>query len=242
MDILTFTRWIAIIGLGIGLVGILLRLKEIMNRPFKEDLSRPRGSLRRGILYAFTLGMAPWEKESTRQHWVAYLRGIFFHLGIFAAFGVLFASPWLAASGPVAASAGWLVWGFARSAALLIATLTGLGAILGYAGIVIRLRGENERALSLPDDYASVALTSTFTALACLTLLAAALPALQPAFALLAALFYLVTAVMAVYIPFSKIRHCVYFFYSKFFFGFNFGRRGVIGQSKGEFSPNKYAE
>jgi hypothetical protein len=48
--------------------------------------------------------------------------------------------------------------------------------------------------------------------------------------------FYVVGAVMLVYIPFSKIRHCVYFFYSKFFFGLSFGRRGVIGQPGSEYA------
>jgi hypothetical protein len=83
MDILTITRIIALFGLATGLLGILLRLKEILNRPFKADLARERGNVRRGILFAFTLGMAPWEKESTRIHWVAYLRGIFFRISWF---------------------------------------------------------------------------------------------------------------------------------------------------------------
>jgi len=48
--------------------------------------------------------------------------------------------------------------------------------------------------------------------------------------------FYLVAALMLVYIPFSKIRHCVYFFYSKSFFGRHFGHRGVIGQPKSEYA------
>ena len=95
MDILSITRIIAIIGLVLGLLGIILKIREIMNRPFKKDLARERGSVGRAILFAFTLGMAPWEKESTRIHWIAYLRGIFFHIGIFMAFGVLLASPWL---------------------------------------------------------------------------------------------------------------------------------------------------
>lgn len=213
MDILAITRIIAIIGLAIGLLGILLKLREIMNRPFKGDLARERGNASRGILFAFTLGMAPWEKESTRIHWVAYLRGIFFHLGIFMAFGVLFASPWLEILPDI------LVW--------LALAVTGLGAIFGFAGIYMRLAGPNERALSLPDDYFSVFLTSLFIALAFGTLLwPVALP-----------VFYVVTGLMGAYIPLSKIRHCVYFFYSKFFFGMSFGRRGVIGQPKG-----KYAE
>ena len=213
MNVLTVTRTIALVGLLLGLVGILARIRTIMNRPFKEDLSRPQGSARRGLLYAFTLGMAPWEKESTRKHWVSYFRGIFFHVGIFAAFGVLLVSPWLEALPEAVTLAGLI--------------LTGFGAVFGFAGIFMRLTGENERVLSLPDDYFSVFLCSLFIALAFTVLL---LPGWLPA-------FYLVTAMLCVYIPYSKIRHCVYFFFSKFFFGRGFGHRAVIGQAK-----SKYAE
>ena len=211
MNILGVTRLVAVAGLLVCLVGIGLRLRDIFNRPFKDDLSRPRGEKRRGILYAFTLGMAPWEKESTRIHWVAYLRGIFFHVGIFTGLLVVLVSPWLASIPKL------MVW--------VAATVTGIGAVFGFLGIYLRLNGENERLLSLPDDYASVALTSVFIAMAFLTLL------IQDALPLL----YVLTAVMFVYIPFSKIRHCVYFFYSKFFFGGHFGHRGVIGQPKNEY-------
>lgn len=213
MDSIVVTRVIAITGIAFGLLGILLRLRDIMNRPFKKDFARQRGSVVRGVLFAFTLGMAPWEKESTRIHWIAYLRGIFFHVGIFTAFAVLLASPWLNLLPDL------LIW--------LAAAVMGIGAIFGFAGIFMRLAGPNERMLSLPDDYASVFLTSLFTALACAVLI---WPSVLP-------VFYVITAVLAAYIPLSKIRHCVYFFYSKFFFGFGFGRRGVIGQPKG-----KYAE
>lgn len=212
MSFLEITRIFALIGLGIGLLGILLRLGEIMRRPFKRDLARPRGNERRGIVYAFTLGMAPWEKESTREHWLAYVRGIFFHVGIFTAFGVLFASPWL---GQIP---DWVKW--------IALAITAAGAVFGFLGIPMRLKGANERALSLPDDYFSVFLTALFIALAAAVLLS---PGWLP-------VFYLVTGVMGIYIPISKIRHCVYFFYSKFFFGYGFGRRGVIGQPKSEYS------
>lgn len=212
MDSIMMTRLIALAGLILGLLGIVIRLRDIMNRPFKQDLARQRGSPSRGVLFAFTLGMAPWEKESTRIHWIAYLRGIFFHVGIFTAFGVLFASWWLMLLPAI------LVW--------FGVAITAMGAVFGFAGIYIRLSGANERLLSLPDDYASVFLTSLFTALASATLL---WPTVLPA-------FYVVTGIMMAYIPISKIRHCVYFFYSKFFFGFHFGRRGVIGQPKGEYA------
>lgn len=212
MEIIFITRTILIIGFMIGLSGIIVRLADIMNRPFKRDLSPQRGSPIRGVLFAFTLGMAPWEKESTRIHWIAYLRGIFFHIGIFTAFAVLLASPWLSLL------PGLMIW--------FAVAITGIGALFGFAGIFMRLAGPNERVLSMPDDYASVFLTSLFIALALVVIIwPVALP-----------VFYAFTGIMFAYIPISKIRHCVYFFYSKFFFGFNFGRRGVIGQPKGDYA------
>jgi len=180
MDILAITRIIAILGLAIGLLGIILKLKEIMDRPFKKDLARERGSVGRAVLFAFTLGMAPWEKESTRIHWVAYLRGIFFHIGIFMAFGVLLASPWLNLIPK------FVIW--------LALAVTGLGALFGFAGIFMRLSGPNERMLSLPDDYFSVFLTSLFITLAFATLL---WPAVLPA-------FYVVTGLIGAYIRSAK--------------------------------------
>jgi hypothetical protein len=37
---------------------------------------------------------------------------------------------------------------------------------------------------------------------------------------------------MLIYIPFSKIRHLIYFFFSRFFFGVRFGWRGILEWSK----------
>jgi len=212
MDFVSITRIIAISGLVLGLAGIAFRLNDIMNRPYRRDLSRAQDSRWRGVLYAFTLGMAPWEKESGRLHWVAYIRGVLFHVGVFMAFPVLFATPWLAAI------PRWIIW--------IAVAITGLGAVTGFIGVAMRWADKNERALSVPDDYFSVALTAVFVTLAFLTLLA---PAALP-------FFYIVTAVMMVYLPFSKIRHCVYFFYAKFFFGQGFGHRGVLGQPGGKYT------
>jgi nitrate reductase gamma subunit len=212
MNIVEVTRVIAIVGFGVCVLGIAARLRTIMNRPFKPDLARAKGSAGRGVLYAFMLGMAPWKKESTRLHWLAYIRGILFHVGTFVALAALFVSPWLEAL------PDWL-----RIAAALV---TGFGAIFGFAGIVMRRTEENLRVLSVPDDYASVALTSLFTALGSVTLM---VPDMLP-------IFYLVAAMLLIYLPFSKIRHCVYFFYSKFFYGRGFGYRGVIGQPRSPYS------
>lgn len=211
LDTVSLTRLVVITSLVLCALGIAWRLRAIMSRPFNTDLARARGSAWRGVLYAFTLGMAPWEKESARIHWIAYLRGIMFHMGILAAFGALFASPWLTI--------------LPRPTVWIAAALTCTGAIAGLGGVVMRWADRNERTLSVPDDYASVVIVSLFVALACAVLLR---PAVMSA-------WYVVSALMLIYIPFSKIRHCVYFFYSRFFFGVYLGRRGVIGQPQGQY-------
>jgi hypothetical protein len=209
MDLLIITRVIAIGALVVCLVAIALRLNDILRRPRRRDLARPRGSRGRGILYAFTLGMAPWEKESARKHWVAYLRGVIFHVGVFASIAAFLVSPWLPAI-PL-----WL--------RIILAGAAFAGALAGFAATAMRRLDRNERALSVPDDYFAVGLSALFAALACVALL---LPAALPA-------FYIVAALLLLYIPFGKIRHCIYFFYAKFFYGENIGQRGVIGHPGG---------
>ena len=182
--------------------GRLLWSFSRLSRP--QDRSAPKGSPQAGILYAFTLGMAPWTKEGTRLHSRAYLRGVAFHLGIFIGLGVFLASPWLE-SLPSLAKA-------------LLALGTGLGAFFGLAGFVFRLAEPNLKALSTPDDYFSVLVVSLF--LACEALWLARLLALP--------VFYGMAAAMLVYAPFSKIRHCLYFAASRLFFGKFVGSHAVL--------------
>lgn len=182
--------------------GWRLRIFARLSRP--ADRSLPRGSRSRGVLYAYTLGMAPWAKESTRIHMLAYLRGVAFHLGIFLGLGLLVASPWV-----------HLLPGIGR---YLLAAGAGLGTIFGLAGFVMRFVEHNLKSLSTPDDYFTVLVVSLFQAAATLWLL---VPSTIP-------VFYGVSAILLVYAPFSKIRHCIYFVYSRLFFGKFFGGRAIL--------------
>jgi hypothetical protein len=183
-----------------------LRAFNRLARP--ADRAVPKGSPRAGLLYAYTLGMAPWAKESTRLHSLAYLRGVAFHLGIFLGLGILLASPWLG--------------GLPSLWRALLGAGAALGALLGLAGFAARLLERNLSALSNPDDYAAVLVVSLFLASASLWLF---VPEALP-------LFYLVSAVLLVYAPFSKIRHCLYYAYSRMFFGKFVGARAVLPHSQ----------
>jgi hypothetical protein len=179
-----------------------LRVFNALARP--GDRSTPKGDPATGVRYAFTWGMAPWAKESTRRHWLAYLRGIAFHLAIFLGLALFVGSPWLSL--------------LPREWRLALATATGLGAVFGLAGFVARFVERNLRALSTLDDYFAVLLVSLFLAAASAALINLAL----------LPVFYFVSAAMLVYAPLGKIRHCIYYAYSRLFFGKFVGRRAVL--------------
>ncbi|MCS7350218.1 hypothetical protein [Thermoflexus sp.] len=197
--------WMVLIALGISVGGVAWRLRGLLARPLRPDRSPARGSAWRGILYAFTMGMMPWAKESTRQHLLPYLRGVLFHVGIFATLASLAVSPWRL-SLPAPLAVGGLV-------------LTGIGAAGGLIGILMRIFDERLRALSHPDDYAAVALVTAWQA-------AGVAFWADPRWM---AVFYGLSALTLVAIPVTKIRHCIYFFFSRFFFGLFYGRRAVLG-------------
>lgn len=199
-----FWQFLTLAGLAAGLIGIYLRYAETKRRALPTDKSPVKGNISHGITYAFTTGMMPWAKESTRIHMIAYLRGIGFHLGIFAAIGAVIISPFWG-SLPAFLS-GILFW------ALI------LGAVLGAAGGIMRIAEHNLRGLSLPDDHFAVWLTTIF-------IMTAGLALVNEAFIIP---MYMVSIITFIYIPLGKIRHCLYFFFSRLFFGKFFGRRAVF--------------
>jgi hypothetical protein len=195
---------IALAGFAAGLFGIYLRYTETKRRSLPTDQSPVKGNISHGITYAFTKGMMPWAKESTRLHMLAYLRGIGFHIGIFAAIAAVISSPFWTYLPPLPF--------------LILSWILILSAILGAAGGVMRITERNLLGLSLPDDHFAVWLTTLFIA-------AAALALLNQAFVIP---MYILSAITFVYVPLGKIRHCLYFFFSRIFFGKFFGRRAVF--------------
>jgi len=195
---------LALAGLVAGLYGITIRYTETKRRVLPTDKSPIKGNISHGITYAFTKGMMPWAKESTRIHMIAYLRGIGFHIGIFAAIGAVIISPFWKYLPPFLSLT--LFW-----------VLT-ISAILGAAGGIMRIAEHNLRGLSLPDDHFAVWLTTLFMTVAALALI-------NNAFVIP---MYIISAITFVYVPLGKIRHCLYFFFSRIFFGKFFGRRAVF--------------
>lgn len=204
MTLFTITQWIAVASFLFCAAAFLEMWRRMQRRSYAIDRSVPKDSAARGILYAFTTGMAPWAKESTRLHIIGYLRGVLFHLGIFAGLAVLLLSPWM---GSISDSVRWSA-----------AALTFVGAIMGIVGAIQRLTDRNLRTLSTPDDHFSVWLVS-------IVLLLASIAAVSSDWL---PVFYGVSSVLLVYAPASKIRHCIFVYFSRLFYGIHIGRRGIV--------------
>ena len=167
-------------------------------------LARAAGDPAAGVRYAFTKAMLPQAKESVRMHLPSYAAGMVFHLGTFVAFGLVALT--LARIGLPRRSCG------SGGSPRWPAPLGGL-ALLAKRALTPHLRG-----LSTPDDFVANLLTTSFVVLAG----AASLhPPLQAAWLVAA-------AVLLVYVPIGKIRHCFFFFSSRAYLGAFFGYRGTF--------------
>jgi hypothetical protein len=192
---------IAAIYAGVALVVMLFRVSAIGRKPMQ---AKAAGSESAGIKYAFTQGMLPSAKESVRKHMPTFVGGMIYHTGVFVATAnllfVVFRTPL-----PAAAVLG-----------LRLLMLAGL--VSGIALLVKRLALPKMRIISTPDDIIANLIVDLFLAMSIAATMSAELES------------WLIAAViiLLVYIPMGKIRHCVFFFYTRVVFGRLFGRRGVL--------------
>jgi nitrate reductase gamma subunit len=144
--------------------------------------------------------MAPQAKESVRMNPLSYLAGVLYHGGVFAAFALL----------------GLRLGNFHRPKALAAVAL--VGALGGFALFGKRLLKAHLRGLSSPDDFVSNILATAFATLAGAVTLRQGLESA----------WLMVAIALLVYMPIGKIRHCVFFFSTRYHSGAFFGRRGVF--------------
>lgn len=189
----------------LSLAFLILRTFSFGRRSFHAE---PMGEGRKGIRYAFTRGLMPWERESARKHPVTYVAGVLYHMGIFSAMFYLLT---LVIPFPLGSFLTYLVCG-----------LVALGIVCGLGLLVKRMILSYMRKISCIDDYVSNILVNLFLIL---TFVDSFVANMRTA-------LFAVTIVLFLYIPLGKIRHCFFFFYSRALFGLFFGRRGVLPQRK----------
>jgi hypothetical protein len=166
--------------------------------------AHPQGSSFTGIVYAFGQGMLPWEKESAAKHIWTYIAGTLYHVGILMVMLFL----------------GTVLLHISLPAIILqeVRITLVIGMVGGLALLIKRITQSNMRILSDSGDYLANIIVDLLI-----------LSALATTFAETMFIpFFTIAIITFIYVPFGKIRHCVFFFYTRFLFGDFFGKRGVF--------------
>ena len=204
-------QYIAIAAAVYCAVSLLAHLLKVIRLGAPKDKSEPSGSVKEGVVYANTRAMMPQEKESAYLHLPSYATGMLFHIGLFCCllFFVLsffpFFNNWICGPDKIH---------------YLIAIFPLVGCVCGYTLLARRYLKDEMRSWSNADDYLSNFLTSTFQLMTLLFLL---FPASRP----IVILYYLACILLFCYMPFSKLRHLVYYFAARYHLGFFYGWRNV---------------
>ena len=198
-----YFHWILLAAFLLCLLQLGVRVAKIFRAGAPKDYSAPIGDKKKAIGYSFTGAMSPKHKESAYLHLPTYAAGIFYHMGTF--FGLL-----------------WLIILFTNL--ILPAIVIQISAIFLFVsaaaglGILIkRIVAPKMRQLSNADDFISNLLVTGFQAFLGIALL---MPQYVPQ-------MMIYTAILFLYMPVGKLRHCAYFFAARLHLGYFFGHRGV---------------
>lgn len=194
-------------ALAFMVVAYAIKIRQLLKLPAIAEGTPPRGDHAKAIRYAyFTLAM-PWELESQRKDWSAYVEFALFHIAIAVAIGTVFTLPIAheAMRNPLIVVG--LQWIFT------------VGAAIGIIRLANRLLRRERRAISSPDDYFCLVTLALWMAAGVF-----AVPQRSEA-GLLA--FYVLATFFLIYVPFSKISHYIYWPFIRYYMGKHFGHRGV---------------
>ena len=203
---LSFLRIGIIFSFLFSVVSLSILVLKTFSYGKKPLYAAPKGSNIKGILYAFGLGMMPWEKESARKHLPTYIAGIVYHASVFGALFYLFSLIFS--------------FGLAKGFVFFLRLLFFIGILNGLALLFKRIFLPTIKKISCPDDFAANIIVDIFLVCALI----------HTYFISAAFLFFLAAIMMFLYIPLGKIRHCFFFFYIRILYGIFYGRRDILPQ------------
>lgn len=196
-------QWIALTALAICLIAFAWHFFRLIRLGKPTDHARPAGKPASGIVYSFTAGMNPVNKESAFLHLPTYAAGVIFHIASFVSLLIFILV--LAGVHP------------GTTFSTILAAVALAGAIAGFAMLVKRAADQKLRILSSPDDYFSNLIVSLFQAMTALVLITGQF----------VAAWMLLSALLLLYMPVGKLKHAIYFFAARYHLGLFYGWRNV---------------
>jgi nitrate reductase gamma subunit len=219
-DILAFARGpLFQIALLFFIGGLIYRLVRVIFLGWKRDKVPPQGSKVKGVIVSFLKGILvwpfiPWVKDTFRKNPLIYIAGGLFHLGLIVIliFGTAHMLVWKSLLG-----FGWKT--------LPLPIVDWMAAVSIIALIVLfinRLINPVTRMLSGTIEWASL----LFVFLPMVTGYIMA-HHLWFKYEVLFSLHMISVDLLLVWIPFSRIPHFIFYFFSKTIHGAEFGKRAV---------------
>lgn len=198
-------------SVAIFVIGVAIRLYEILARGVKPDLATPRSDGTAGALR--TLVSRSWTAKGFSSGAVFHLvAGYMFHLGLFVL--LLFAAPHVVFIEERILGFGWTPaphWLFI------------VAADLAFAGLILlwlrRVMHPVMRRISTFDDHAAAWLTFSVMFTGCMALLLS--------HDSLRTIHMLSVCLLLIYFPFSRLMHAFTFVLSRGYTGAAMGRKGV---------------
>jgi len=220
IDVLAFARGPFFqIALLIFIAGMVYRLAQVLVLGFEKDHVKSKGSKAGGVVMTFLKSIIiwpfiPWVKNTFKKNPVIYLAGGLFHLGLFVVL--------------ILGTAHMLVWksllGFGWPT-LPLPIVDWMAAVTIAAMVVLfinRLINPVLKLITGPSEWANLAIVF--------------IPMIT-GYALTHHLFFkyevlysihmLSVDLLLIWIPFSRISHFVFYFFSRVIHGEEFGKRGV---------------
>ena len=182
---------------------------QLSKLPMPWEKGERSGSPQMGVLKSYGSIFMPWSMESSRKHGWRWLFFGLYHIGALVAIVNTFTLPF----------APQLM---TDSVKLIFGILIAPSVVVGLIKLIQRITKPELRHISTFDDYFSLISLEFFLFFGVMTLLTGA-----PFWSIS---YFLITAFFLFYVPFSKISHYIYFFFSHVLTGWRYGYRGINPQ------------
>ncbi|MBC8174217.1 MAG: hypothetical protein H8E82_00975 [Candidatus Marinimicrobia bacterium] len=184
-----------------------IKIVQLSRLPISWERGEKKGNPTRGVLRSYGTIFMPWSMESSKTHLWRWAEFGLYHIGALVAIFNTFTFPFAPA----------MMTPFVR---VLFAVLIAPAFVVGILKLIRRIGKQELRIISTPDDYFSLVSLQFFFFFGIMALLVGT-PSWRMA-------YFLITAGFLFYVPFSKISHYIYFFFSRYLTGKRYGWRGVI--------------
>ncbi len=200
-NVMSWFILISKISFAICFAFCIYTLFRIISLGKPKDYAKTKGDINSSIKYSYTGGMSPVKKESAYLHLPTYIAGILYHLGTFLSLILFFLN----------------VLGINLTNYLIIpiAVFLIISGICGVSILIKRIFKSELNSLSNVDDYISNVIVNVFQFVTIYYLF------------YLTPIYFVISAVLFLYLPIGKLKHAIYFFAARFHLGFFYGKRGV---------------